>query len=150
MCGQLTPCAVYYTQNPFYNPTSKTLYSWNFTITTGLNVISLSTPVPVYMGNLVLINQITGKIAINTTGNAKYSDLVGQTTTWSQLNSFANYMLYFKSQFYSNFLTNTFTISHKYTGVGLYNLTISFSTSSQSFTQVVNITDCTFKININI
>jgi len=143
------PCAVYYTQNPFYDINSKTIYSWNYTLTTGLNFISLSTPVSVYQGNLVLINQITGKIAINTTGNAKYSDLIGQTTSWSQLNSFANYMLYFITQFNSNFLTSIFAISHKYSGIGLYNLTVSLSTSNQSFyAQVVNITDCKFKINI--
>ena len=148
MCGQLIPCAVYYTQNPFFDSTLKTLYSWNYSITIGYNNISLSTQVPVYTGNLVLICQITGRIAINTTGNttAKYSDLIRNTTYWSQLNTFANYMFNFKTQFNSKFLTSIFTISRKYSATGLYKLSISFATneSSQTFTQVVNVTDCKF------
>jgi hypothetical protein len=138
---------VYYSQNPFYDSSLKILYTWNYTITAGLNIINLSAPASVYQGSLVFLNQITGRIAINTTGNAKYSDLVGQTASWSQLNSFANYMLYLNTLFYSNFSTSIFSITHQYSVIGLYNLMISLSSINQSYNQVVNITDSKFKSN---
>jgi len=135
---------VYFTQNPFYDPSLQTLYSWNFTITTGFNTLSLSTHVSVGQGNLVLIKQITGKIAICTTGNATYSDLVGQTLSWLQLNQSQKNRFYFNPLFTNSMYAGLFSISHQYTAIGLYTVSITFATSSQSYVQVVNITDCRF------
>lgn len=138
----MVPCSVYLTQNPFDIPFNVT-QSWEFNITTGINDLQLDNPVLVKRGNLILVNQITGKIAIDTTSISKYSDLVWSQSNnvWSQLNAINNYRFFFK---YSNPFVGykcNFELTHKYANLGSYNLTISFDTSNQTYQQLITITE---------
>ncbi len=135
-------CSVYFTKYPFnvtYNVTS----TWNFQVTVGFNNLLLSEAVNVNRGNFLLLTQSTGKIALDTTGTALYSDLYWSSATqWTQLDEFSNWRFYLTSLTNFSSLINTLSLSHTYKYIGLYDLTISFEGSTQTFQQIVNITDC--------
>ena len=57
------------------------IYSWTFEINIGNNTLLWPAPVTVNQGNYILLTQGTGKIAVDISGNATYSDLVWNTTT---------------------------------------------------------------------
>jgi hypothetical protein len=144
VCGSLTPCAQYMTQFPF-NISMNEIYSWTFQISLGYNKIILPQPVEVNKGHFILLTQNSGRIAIDTTGNSSYSDLVWNSTTqWTKLAEFSNWRFFLTT--INNFTSyqNTLNIIHSYANIGLYNLTIIFPSSNLSFQQIVNITDCNF------
>ena len=141
-CGTLSPCAVYFTQNPF-NKTMNIIYEWDYDISLGYNKLILPQPLVVYRGNYIYLTQTTGKIAIDQTGNSTYSDLVWNSTTkWTKLSEFSNW------RFYLNALTNfssyesKLNVIHSYSNIGVYTLNITFPSSNKTFTQIVNVTDC--------
>ena len=134
------------TQFPF-NISMNEIYSWNFQISLGYNKIILPQPVYVLKGQFILLTQNTGRIAIDTTGNASYSDLVWNSITqWTKLEEFSNCRFYLTT--INNFTSyqNTLNIIHSYANIGLYNLTIIFPSSNISFQQTINITDCKFLV----
>lgn len=99
-----------------------------------------------------MITQISGIIAIDTTSNSLYSDLIWSPSNnvWNQINLFANNRFYFT---YSNSFIGykcIFELTHKYPTIGAYNLTISFNTSNQTFQQEVVITESKYKYLIKI
>ena len=117
-------------------------YSWIFSISTGINTFYFPNAVNVSQGNFLILTQTTGKIALDTTGTASFSDLVWSSTTqWTRLPGLL------KSRFYLTPLTNfssyitSFSFSHTYKTIGLYNILITFSSGNQLFQQIVNITD---------
>jgi hypothetical protein len=130
------------TQNPF-NISMNIIYSWNFQLSLGYNNIILPQPVTVYRGNFIVLTQNTAKIAIDTTGNASYSDLVWNTTTqWTKLAEFSNMRFYLTPLTNFSSYQTLFNIMHTYKNIGLYNLAITFASSNETFNQIVNITDC--------
>ena len=138
----MTSCAQYMTQFPF-NISMNEIYSWNFQISLGYNKIILPQPVEVNEGYFILLTQNTGRIAIDTTGNASYSDLVWNLTTqWTKLAEFSNWRFYLTT--INNFTSyqNTLNIIHSYANIGLYTLSLTFLSSNISYQQTVNITDC--------
>ena len=119
------------------------IYNWNFQINIGNNTLLLPAPVTVNQGNYILLNQLTGRLAVDDSGNASYSDLVWNSTTqWTKLAEFSNWRFYLTT--INNFTSyqNTLNIIHSYANIGLYNLTIVFPKSNISYQQIVNITDC--------
>ena len=91
------------------------VYSWNFQISLGYNSIILPQPVTVPKGSYLVLTQNTGRIAIDTSGNATYSDLVWNTTTqWTKLAEFYNWRFYLTTL--NNFTSyqTTFNIKHAY------------------------------------
>ena len=144
VCGSITPCAQYMTQFPF-NISMNEIYSWNFQISLGYNKIILPQPVEVNEGYFILLTQNTGRIAIDTSGNASYSDLVWNSTTqWTKLAEFSNWRFYLTT--INNFTSyqNTLNIIHSYANIGLYTLSLTFLSSNISYQQTVNITDCKY------
>jgi hypothetical protein len=128
-------------ENPF-NSTLNVIYTWTFTITTGINWIYLPQPVTVYRGNFLTMTQNTGRVAIDITGNATYTDLAWQSNIWNRLSSNSNWRFYlFALTNFTSYFTS-FNLLHTYKNIGLYNLTIMFASSNKTFTQTVNITDC--------
>ena len=97
-------------------------------------------PVNVSTGYFVQMTQITGRVAVDTTGSATYSDMAWVTSIWSPIGT--------KHRFYLTTLTNysayqtSFSISHTYNLIGIYNIILTFSSSNVVFQQTVNITDC--------
>jgi hypothetical protein len=89
-----------------------------------------------------MLTQTTGKVAIDTTGNATYSDLVWNTTTqWTKLAEFSNWRFYLTAL--NNFTSyqTYLNIVHSYNLIGLYSISITFASNNQTFQQIVNITD---------
>jgi hypothetical protein len=121
------------------------IYNWNFQIKIGNNTLLLPAPVKVNQGNYILLNQLTGRVAIDTTGNSSYSDLVWNSTTqWTKLAEFSNWRFFLTT--INNFTSyqNTLNIIHSYANIGLYKLSLTFLSSNISYQQIVNITDCNF------
>jgi len=144
MCGSITPCSSYFLQYPF-NTTMQTIFSWTFSITIGNNTILLPAPVTVDQGYYILLTQLTGKVAVDISGNATYSDLVWNTTTqWTKLAEFFNWRFYLTT--INNFTSyqNTLNVLHSYSNIGLYTLSLTFLSSNKIFQQIVNITDCKY------
>jgi hypothetical protein len=132
------------TQNPF-NISMNIIYSWNFQLSLGYNSIILPSPVTVYRGNFLTMTQNTGKVAIDTNGSASYSDLVWNITTqWTKLAEFNNWRFYITPLTNFTSYITTFNLVHTYNNIGLYNLSITFTSSNETFNQIVNITDCMF------
>ena len=132
---------MYFTQNPF-NASFDVVYNWNFQITTGNNYLYLPQPVSVNKGNFILLTQITGRVAIDISGNSTYSDLAWKSPIWSKLSPNSNWRFYLIPLInFSSYQTN-FNIIHAYKSIGLYNLSITFSSSNQTYQQTVNVTDC--------
>ena len=131
------------TQNSF-NSTMNVIFTWTFTITTGINWIYLPQPVTVYRGYFLKMTQNTGRVAIDSTGNASYTDLAWQSNIWNRLSSNSNWRFYLMAL--TNFTSyfTTFNLLHSYKNIGLYNVTLNFLSSNVSFTQTVNITDCKY------
>lgn len=119
------------------------MLNFTFQVNSGYNKLLLSYPVRVFRGNLIMVRQSTGKIAVDTSGTASYSDLVWNTTTqWTKLAEYSNW------RFYLNVLNNftsyqsVLNILHVYSFTGSYNVSIYFNSSGQIFYQAVQITDC--------
>ena len=87
--------------------------------------------------------QTTGRVALDKTSNPKYSDLVWNTQTqWAKLNSPTNWRFYLTTiNTFTSYFTS-FNLNHVYSNTGLYQITITFSSSNQIFQQIVNVTDC--------
>jgi hypothetical protein len=118
------------------------VYNWDIEIILGYNNILLPQPVNVTKGNFLMLTQTTGKVAIDTTGNATYSDLVWNTTTqWTKLAEFSNWRFYLTAL--NNFTSyqTYLNIVHSYNLIGLYSISITFASNNQTFQQNVNITD---------
>jgi hypothetical protein len=121
------------------------IYSWTFEINIGNNTLLLPAPVTVNQGNYILLTQGTGKIAVDISGNATYSDLVWNTTKqWTKLAEFSNWRFYLTTINNFTSYTNTLNVLHTYTNIGLYTLSLTFLSSNKTFQQIVNITDCNF------
>ena len=139
-CGSLTPCSVYYTQYPFIN-TYNNIYSWEFQITTGLNSIYLPQPVIVSQGYFITMTQTSGKVAIDTTGIASYSDMALGSIIWNQLSPASNWRFYLTAMTNFTSYQTSFSIAHTYANIGLFNLVLTFKCSGQVFQLMFNITD---------
>jgi hypothetical protein len=132
------------TQFPF-NISMNEIYSWTFQISLGYNKIILPQPVEVNKGHFILLTQNSGRIAIDTTRNSSYSDLVWNSTTqWTKLAEFSNWRFFLTT--INNFTSyqNTLNIIHSYANIGLYKLSLTFLSSNISYQQIVNITDCKY------
>ena len=127
------------TNNPF-ETSFFVHYTWNFTIKNGINWINLPQPVTVDRGSFLAMTQITGKVAIDITGNTTYSDLVWNTTTqWTALAEFYNWNFYLTPLTNFSSYWTSFNIAHTYYKVGTYKVAILFTSSNQTFTYTITI-----------
>jgi hypothetical protein len=107
-------------------------------------------PVTVEKGQFLVLTQTTGKVAIDTTSNLSISDMTWNSVIWSKLNAVTNQRFYLTTlNNFSSYL-NTLSITHSYSTIGLYNITLTFNSSNQVFIQTVNVTDRKFNIRLNI
>lgn len=151
MCGSLTPCAVYFSSNYFSTTLATVLYSWTFSVIPGFNELTLSTFVPVNRGNLVLLTQPAGTVAIDLGSYSSYSDMAFITAN----NFWANLYYPANRRFMINPITSftsyqyNLAIAHSYASLGNYNLVITLGKTAQTITQSITITACNFKIKLN-
>jgi len=138
------PCASYLTKYPLNFPMN-ILYSFNFSANPGYNKFILPQPIEVPQGSLVFLTQFTDStsVAIDSSGSAMYSDVVWGTNL-QNLSSNSNWRLFLNP--FTNFTSyqTSFSISHAYNTIGLYNIILTFLSSNLTFQQTVNITDCKF------
>ena len=121
------------------------MYTFPFTIALGYNNLILPQPVSVSKGYFIQLTQGTGKIAIDTTGNASYSDMVWNTTTqWTKLAEFYNWRFYLTANYNFTSYQKLINVLHSYQSIGLYTLSLTFLSSNTVFQQLVNITDCNY------
>ena len=107
-------------------------------------------PVTVEKGQFLVLTQNTGKVAIDTTSNQSISDMAWNSVIWSKLNAVTNQRFYLTTlNNFSSYL-NTLNITHSYSTIGLYNITLTFNSSNQVFIQTVNVTDRKLNIRLNI
>jgi len=123
------------------------LYSWNFSVSSGYNKIYLNQSYPVSRGNLVKLTQLGANLAIDTSGNTTFSDFNIDNINigvLSRLNNLINY------QFYLNALTNftsyqsNFAVTRSFKNASLYNMSITFLSSNLTYYQTININDSKF------
>ena len=144
LCGQITPCAVYFTSNPYNSPLT-VLNEWTFTLVAGYNQLFLTQPVTFFKGNFIQLTQITARLAISSSGSA-YSDMLWNTNMWSPLNSSSNWRFYLNLVSISSqeYYQSPLNISHVYSNLGSYSFSLSID-SSIIYQEVVIITDCKLK-----
>ena len=146
ICGTKTPCATYFTNYP-YNSTMDVSYTFNYAINPGYNKILFSQPILVKKGSLIFLTQTpnASNVAIDQTGNATYSDMIWGTNL-NMLNPLNNSNWRFYLTAITNFSSyrSSLNIMHSYSSIGLYNLSILFTSSNQIYNMLVNITDCKF------
>jgi len=119
-------------------------YTFTYNISAGFNQILFPQPILVRKGSVILISQNSlnsTSVAVDTSGSASYSDMIW-TNNLSKLNNTSNYRLYFKPMTNFSSYKTEFTLSHAYSKIGIYNVSILFLSSNQLFSQIVNITDC--------
>ena len=120
------------------------LYTFNITINKGFNKIILPEPILVPRGSLILLTQYNNSVtvAIDSNGNATYSDMALGSTIWNPLSSNSKWRLYLNALTNFSSYQTSFSISHTYNKIGLYNIALTFLSSNVTFYQTVNITDC--------
>ena len=91
-----------------------------------------------------MLIQNTGKVAIDKNGNATYSDLTWNTPLWRKLNPNSNLRFYLNAITKFSSYQTALTLSHSYKSIGLYELSIFFTSSNQTYNQIVNVTDCMY------
>ncbi len=146
MCGSLTPCAVYFSSNYFSTTLATVLYSWTFSVIPGFNELTLSTFVPVYRGNLVLLTQPAGTVAIDLSFFSSYSDMAFITAN----NVWANLFYPTNRRFMVNPITSftsyqyNLSIAHSYVSLGSFSFVMTLGKTAQTITQSIIITACNF------
>ena len=120
------------------------IYNFTFQLTNGYNLLYLNQSALVKKGYFLQLIQITGKVAIDTNGNASVSDLQWSTNIWSNLNSNSNWRFYLDTIDNFSSYQNTINVVYPYQSIGLYTISLTFASSGQVFQQTVNITDCKF------
>lgn len=143
------PCSVYFNNYPSDLSLDK-IYSFNYTISTGYNKLLLSQPLQIQRGYFILLEQINGKIAIDTSGNATYSDMIlsYDESSVSRINTVFNYRFYFNSlSNFSSYFTS-FSFLHSYSKIGTYTIIIKLENLNRTFYHSVDIIDCKFNSNI--
>ena len=120
-------------------------YTFTYNISEGFNQILFAQPILIKKGSVILISQSMNEstIAVDTSGNASYSDMIW-TNNLNKLNNTSNYRLYFNPLTNFSMYQSSFSLTHAYSNFGLYNLSILFTSSNQLLSQIVNITDCKF------
>jgi hypothetical protein len=121
----------------------KVSYSFNYTINSGYNKILFSQPILVKKGSLIFLTQSpnSSNVAIDKSGNASYSDMIWGTNL-NMLNSSSNWRFYLTTITNYSAYQSSLNIQHSYNNIGLYNLSILFTSSNQLYNMLVNITDC--------
>ena len=143
VCGDLLPCATYLTSNPFDVPIN-VINSWTLQLISGYNKLYLPQSITVNKGSFLYLIQNTGRVAVDQSGS-QYSDLIWNNITfWTKLNYNSNWRFYLTTINSFTSYQNSFILSHVYSSIGSYNMSITFLSSNQIYQQNVIVTKCKF------
>lgn len=121
------------------------MFSQDFTIAPGYNKLFLSQPLKVPKGSLIYLKQGSNgtTIAVDQITNSSFSDLIWGTNLLKLNNLTQN-----NWRFYLNPITNNtnyqsnLNIIHYYTLIGVYEISLLFTSSNKIFKHIINVTDC--------
>jgi len=140
-CSTSTSCAFYfsYVNNTFSKP-PVLQYTWNLTVNPGFNRILFNTSYDIKKGSIVFLNQggnYTGAIALETLGNATYSDMKWGINLTSYYDTQINGNLtnisgikYINYRFYLNVITQLEYYQNSFNFVHLYDESFLFNVSA--------------------
>ena len=144
------PCAVYFNNFP-PSTTLNLISTFSYTISVGYNKFLLSQPMNIQRGYFILLQQVDGKLAVDTSGNATYSDMVLSIdgTSVSKMNTILNHRFYFNAlNRFDNYYFANFNVAHSYLNVGYYLMKISIR--NYTFEKDFQITDSKYYYHIFI
>lgn len=125
-------------------------FTGTYTLKSGLNTFTLTTPVTVSKGALVLLKQTTGKVSVDQSGTAIYSDMMLLTSILTKLSSGNNWRFFFNTidDLTVNLATITFT--QAYAAKGTYTMTLTSTKNSAIYQTSVIISECNIILNKNL
>jgi len=82
-----------------------------------------------------------GSVALDTSGNSFYSDIAWLSYI-QYLSPQSNYRFFLKPLTNFSSYQSALSLYHSYAQAGLYTLTLTFQSSNQKFTSLMNITNC--------
>ena len=109
-----------------------------------MNRLLLASPVLIKKGSFVYLTQISGKVAIDTSGNASYSEMVLNNGAYYKLNDLSNWRMLINAITTFNSYKNNFQLAYSYATLGFYEITLTFTSSNLTFSYFVEITQCKF------
>lgn len=134
----MIPCFVYFSQNP-YEVIFTDVYSWDYEISEGKNIIYFNQPVQVQSGQIIILTQNTGSVAIDSTSNGAYSDLVWQSPFWNKLSSTSNFRFFLKALTNFTAYQSSFQVIHYYQNIGTFNFSITFLNTNYTISNELTI-----------
>jgi hypothetical protein len=117
--------------------------NFSYTISVGYNKFLFSQPLNIQKGYFILLEQIDGILAVDTSGNATYSDMILSTdgTSVSKMNTILNQRFYLNAlNRFDSYYFASFNVSHSYLNVGNYLIKIKIE--NNTFYKEVQISDC--------
>jgi len=123
----------------------KVIYSWDFFIQPGYNLLNLQEIVILPQGSFVVLTQITGTVGIDTTGDTSYSDLIEKDGAFYQLNPLKNWKFYFNALTSFSSYLSSINIVHTYANMGSYNINMIFLNGKTNMSYLVYITHGKYK-----
>lgn len=128
--------------------TLNVLYNFTFSLDTGYNQLVLPQNVQVYEGNFLFLTQLSGRVAVDTSGSAMYSDLQLQSSFWSKLNLLSNWRFYLNPITDNSFYLATISLSYKYPNIGSYLVSVLDSNSNLLFKDTISLSSCKITQNL--
>lgn len=140
------PCSAFFSTNSI-SPTLITDNSWDFDIVAGFNRLLFATPVFVRKGSFIYLTQSTGKIAIDKSGNATYSDMVLSNGGYYKLNDTSNWRIFLNTITSFGSYKTSFLITYTYSALGNYEIMLTFISSNVTFFYDISVTQCNNSYN---
>lgn len=140
VCGQIS-CSSYLSQN-CYLTNFTIIFSSDYQVSSGYNVIYLSQPIVLNKGNFIWLNQTSARIALDKTGNTLISDLYWQLPAWIRMSASSNWRFYFNALTNFSSYQNVINLLNRYNKTGLYNVSITLMSSNEKTYQTILVTDC--------
>lgn len=118
------------------------LNSWIFQVESGYNKLSLTQPVSVLKGSMIKLLQNTGRVAIDQSGAALYSDVELQSSVLNKLNTTSNWRFYLKATTDLYLYKFNIDLSYSYAFSGSYSLSLEEANSNSVFQHPINVPEC--------
>ena len=121
------------------------LYSWQFNTTTGYNLLPLNQAALVPQGSVVYLNQISGSIALDTSGSSTYSDMILTNGVFYNISLTSTYRFFLTAITNFSSYKTSFSLTHSYSNPGVYLISLTFISSNIIFPISVFITQRKFE-----
>lgn len=117
----------------------QTLFTNSYTLTIGYNRILLNNPINATKGALIIINQQSALLSVETT-NSVYEDYQISGDSLLELDILTDYRLFFNCLIDEVYFKGSFSTFHQYDDNGIYEISVSSNTTS--FSSNVSVDTC--------